>query len=64
MKRILLTGATGFIGCRLLKSLEVSEREIHVLSRQPHSDYETIVCDLGKEQVPDSALDSIDTVFT
>ena len=63
MKRILLTGATGFIGCRLLKSLEASEREIHVLSRQPHSDYETIVCDLGKEQVPDSALDSIDTVF-
>ena len=63
MKRILLTGATGFIGCRLLKSLEASEREIHVLSRQPHSDYETIVCDLGKKQVPDSALVSIDTVF-
>lgn len=63
MKRILLTGATGFIGCRLLNLLEASKREIHVLSRQPHSDYETIVCDLGKEQVPSSALDSIDTVF-
>ena len=63
MKRILLTGATGFIGCRLLNLLEASKREIHVLSRQPHSDYETIVCDLGKEQVPNSALDSIDTVF-
>lgn len=63
MKKILLTGATGFIGCRLLKFLETSEREIHVLSRQPHSDYKTILCDLGKEQIPDSALVSIDTVF-
>ena len=63
MKRILLTGSTGFIGCRLLKLLESSKYEIRLLSRQPHSDYETIVCDLGKKQVPDSALVSIDTVF-
>ena len=63
MKRILLTGSTGFIGCRLLKLLESSKCEIRLLSRQPHSDYETIVCDLGKKQVPDSALVSIDTVF-
>ena len=63
MKRILLTGSTGFIGCRLLKLLESSKCEIRLLSRQPHSDYETIVCDLGEKQVPDSALVSIDTVF-
>ena len=63
MKRILLTGSTGFIGCRLLKLLESSKCEIRLLSRQPHSDYETIVCDLGKKQVPDSALVSIDAVF-
>ena len=63
MKRILLTGSTGFIGCRLLKLLESSKCEIRLLSRQPHSDYETIVCELGKKQVPESALVSIDTVF-
>ena len=63
MKRILLTGSTGFIGCRLIKFLESSKCEIRLLSRLPQSDYETIVCDLGKKQVPDSALVSIDTVF-
>jgi UDP-glucose 4-epimerase len=63
MKRILLTGSTGFIGCRLIKILESSKCEIRLLSRLPVSDYETIVCDLGKKHVPDSALVSIDTVF-
>jgi UDP-glucose 4-epimerase len=63
MKRILLTGSTGFIGCRLIKFLESSKCEIRLLSRQPHSNYETIVCDLGKKKVPDSALVLIDTVF-
>ncbi len=63
MKRILLTGSTGFIGCRLIKFLESSKCEIRLLSHLPHSDYETIDCDLGKKQVPDSALVSIDTVF-
>ena len=63
MIRVLVTGSTGFVGCRLLKTLEKSEFEILVLSRLPHPDHETIVCDLGKELVPESALEKVTTVF-
>ena len=63
MIRVLVTGSTGFVGCRLLKTLEKSEFEILVLSRLPHPDHETIVCDLGKEPVPESALEKVTTVF-
>jgi nucleoside-diphosphate-sugar epimerase len=61
--RIFVTGATGVVGVRLLRSLDASEYEIRILSRQPHPDYETVVCDLSKEQIPVSALEQIDTIF-
>ena len=63
MKKILVTGATGFVGHRLLKSFESDEYKIHIISRKPHPDYETIVCDLGQKQIPASALMSVVTVF-
>ena len=63
MIRILITGATGFVGCRLLKLLEAYEYEVCVLCRQPHPDYETLVCDLQSEVIPKDALTGIDTVF-
>lgn len=63
MDRILITGATGFVGQRLLKMFKSYEHKIQILSRQSHPDYETIVCDLEKKYIPASALASVDIVF-
>ena len=63
MTSLLITGATGFVGSKLLKLLETSDFKICVLSRQQHRDYKTIVCDLGQKQIPASAIVSVDTVF-
>ena len=58
--KIMLTGATGFIGQSLVRAIGAN---IRVLSREKHSDYDTIVCDLQSAVIPDDALDDIDTVF-
>ena len=60
---ILLTGATGFIGQRLLNFLELSEHDIRLLSRKQQLQYETIICDFVQDPIPLSALKSVDTVF-
>jgi len=56
----LITGATGFIGRKLAN---VVDGEIRVLSREKHSDYDTIVCDLQSEVIPNHALNNVNTVF-
>ena len=63
MTSILVTGATGFVGGKLLKLLEEYENKIYVLSRRQHPDYETIICDLSQKQIPASAIVLVDTVF-
>ena len=72
MKKIFITGATGFVGQRLLVGLKgegvsvkaKGERlNVKILSRSSHSDYETVVCDLQSEQIPDATLAGVDTVF-
>ena len=60
MKNVLISGATGFIGQRLVGALDAN---IRVLSREKQRDYETVVCDFEKEDIPKSALELIDTVF-
>ena len=60
MNDILITGATGFIGQRFINAIN---GDIRVLSRVKHSDFETVVCDLQSDEIPDDALDGIDTVF-
>ena len=70
-KNIFITGVTGFIGKQLLHLLESDTTyyddsqhiEFKILSRFPHPKYETVVCDLQSEVIPDDALDGIDTVF-
>jgi len=57
---IFITGATGFVGKRLVKAIDSN---IRVLSREKQPDYETVVCDFEKEDIPKSALELIDTVF-
>ncbi len=63
MKKCLVTGSTGFIGSRLVKFLDELKYEVLVLSRQPNPDYESIICDLEREEIPHSALENVDIVF-
>ena len=63
MKRFLITGATGFVGHRLLKLIKSSKFEVRTLSRKPHPNYETVICNLQSEVIPEDALTGIDTVF-
>jgi UDP-glucose 4-epimerase len=60
MKNILISGATGFIGQRLVGAMDAN---IRVLSREKQPDYETVVCNLESEVIPDNALDGVDTFF-
>jgi UDP-glucose 4-epimerase len=60
MSRVFITGAFGFIGERLLHAID---SQIRVLSRIERSNYDTVVCDFEKEDIPKSALELIDTVF-
>ena len=65
IERIFVTGATGFIGQRLLQGLmrKVEKASVRVLSRQSLSGFETVVCDLQSDAVPEKALVNIDTVY-
>ncbi len=63
MKRLLITGATGFIGHRFISFLKPSDYEVRILSRKKHPVYETIVCDLQLENIPEDTLKGIDIVF-
>ena len=60
MKNILISGATGFIGQRLVRAIGTN---IKVLAREKHPDYETVICNLESEVIPNNSLDEIDTVF-
>ena len=53
-KKILITGATGFIGQQLLSYLNLSKQfdsgdasSIKIISRNIHPIYETVVCDFS-----------------
>jgi len=63
MKKYLVTGSTGFIGSRLLGLLSTIECDVRLLARSEVNNYETVVCSLGQDRIPDCALESIDTVF-
>ena len=68
MAKFFVTGATGFVGQRLLVDLKGEGEKgrtpvIKILSRKPHPDYETVVCDLQFEAIPEDGLDGVDTVF-
>ncbi len=61
--KALVTGGTGFIGSQLLKVLVRKGYSLRILARKTNSNYETVVCNLENETIPESALDSIDVVF-
>ena len=63
MKRILITGGSGFIGKRLLHYLRDSNCNITLLSRKLSDNYTSIICDLLHDTINDNFFESIDTVF-
>jgi UDP-glucose 4-epimerase len=69
MEHVFVTGATGFVGQRLIGALrqEVdcshSQVMLRFLTRIPHPEYDSVVCDLQSDNIPDDALNGIDTVF-
>ena len=63
MMKFLVTGSTGFIGSRLLGLLNTIECDIRLLARFQVNNYETILCNLGQDRIPNHTLESIDTVF-
>jgi UDP-glucose 4-epimerase len=63
MTKYLVTGSTGFVGSRLLGFLNTIQCDIRLLSRSETSNYETVVCNLGKDRIPKYTLESVDTVF-
>jgi len=63
MTKYLVTGSTGFIGSRLLGLLKTIDCDVRLLARSKVDNYETVVCNLGKDRIPKCTLESIDTVF-
>jgi UDP-glucose 4-epimerase len=60
MRRVFITGAFGFIGGRLLNAID---SPIRILSRIERSNYDIVVCDFEKNNIPNNALEDVDTVF-
>ena len=63
-----ITGATGFIGQHFLGADRLccdhfKGVDIRVLSRKDHSKYETVICDLQADLIPNNTLDGVDTIF-
>ena len=63
MNKVFVSGASGFIGRRLVQVLENNKASIRVLSRTSQTSFETVVCDLKSELIPEDALTGVDTVF-
>ena len=62
--RILLTGATGFIGRRLRKALELRGHDIVTMSRRAPDDWANVInIDLSHQEVPTEQLKTIETVY-
>ena len=62
-ENVLITGATGFVGKRLVNFLNIKNYNTRVISRNISSDHKNIVCDFEREMIPKNCLDGIDTIF-
>ena len=63
MNKVFVSGASGFVGRRLVRILENNKVSISVLSRAIQASFETVVCDLKSEPIPEDALTGVDVVF-
>lgn len=64
-KKILITGASGLIGGRLIKNLLEKGNEVSVLSRTPSNikSVKVYVWDIKKQEIDVKALEGIDTII-
>ena len=69
MKKVLVTGGTGFIGCRVCDALHEKDYAVHVVSRDParaktklQSVKETYAWDPETEQLPSEATSDVQAV--
>ena len=63
MIKVFVTGASGFVGQKLVSAIDTKKNSLRVLSRGNLSGIETVVCDLQSKDMPDDALKGINTVF-
>ena len=63
MQNILVTGATGFVGKRLINYLNLEGFIVCAIGRERVPGVETIICDFLNDNIPVSALKGIDIVF-
>ena len=68
MRNCLVTGATGFIGKRLVEKLLTDQLTVYGVSRSANNsfankNYKHVKCNLEKSEIPKSILNKIDTVF-
>ena len=61
----LVTGGSGFVGRALCTCLQRRGIAVRVVGRRPtEGPWDTLVtCDLSREELPEEAMDSVDTVF-
>ena len=63
MSKIFITGASGFVGQKLVSAIDNKNNTLRVLSRRILPGLETVVCDLYSEDIPHNALKGVDIVF-
>jgi len=63
LKRCVVTGATGFIGVRLVNYLDEIGISVCLLTRKKNTNRETIVCDLLSSDYSIITFSGVDTVF-
>ncbi|MDB9788594.1 NAD-dependent epimerase/dehydratase family protein [Candidatus Thioglobus sp.] len=59
----LITGASGFIGKRLVNALKLEDARLTLMARKKISGCNTIICDLESNTIPNDAMNNIDIVI-
>lgn len=61
--RVLVTGATGFIGKRLCDLLIKEGHFVRVITRSSTDFHDSVLCDLENDDIPSEAFDDIEVIF-
>lgn len=59
----LITGATGFIGSKLVKALNLEQEPTLILARKKIPGFETVICDLETDLIPNDIFSEVDTII-
>ena len=61
--RVLVTGATGFIGKRLCDLLIKEGHIVRVITRSRTDFYDSVLCDMENDDIPSEVFDDIEVIF-